>query len=146
MKRLLLIAGTLVFLGACSSGGCNGDGDKKAPAGSSTSMSGGGGSLHGTNEAVSFQGLGKKGAAGSPTASAAAALGGSGPSAPADPQQSVICGGFPNLAADCKTDPAYDQVLKKCCPAGAVSRCRAIPGGARLIGNGCTAPAVAPAP
>ena len=142
MNRLLLIPGLLFFIGACSSGsGCGGD-EKKAPAaGQSTSLPSG--SSHGgTSELVSFQGLGKKApgdiAPGGQVGTAAAALGGSG--ATADPQESVICGGFPNLAADCKTDPLYDRVLKKCCPAGSVDLCQAIPGGARLIGHRCTAP------
>jgi hypothetical protein len=147
MNRLILIAVTLAFLGACSSGsGCDGGGDKKPSSGQSSSLSGGAGSSRGTSETVSFQGLGRKAAgdpaqaaASAPTAAAAAALGGGGAPAPAASSQSVICGGFPYLAADCKTDPVYDQIVKKCCPAGQVDQCQAIPGGARLIGHGCTA-------
>ena len=144
MNRLLLIAGTLAFLGACSTGsGCDGGGDKKAaPAGESSSLPGGT-SHGGTSEMVSFQGLGKKAAGDptkqTPTGTAAAALGGSAAGAPAAQSGSVICGGFPYLAADCKTDPVYDQIVKKCCPTGQVDQCQAIPGGARLIGRGCAA-------
>lgn len=156
MRGLLLIAGAMAVLGACSSGSCDtGNGDKSAPAAEPKSLPGGG-SRGGTNELVSFQGLGRK-AAGDPTpptqtAKAASALGGSGASAPAGGgasggaaggAESVICGGFPYLAADCKTDPVYAQVLKKCCPTGSVDICQAIPGGARLIGHGCTDPAAA---
>jgi hypothetical protein len=143
MNRLLLIAGTLVFLGACSSGsGCDAGGDKKAaPAGESTGLPGGS-SRGGTSETVSFQGLGKKApgdtSKATATGAAAAALGGSAASPTADPPQSVICGGFPYLAVDCKTDPVYDQILKKCCPTGQVDQCQAVPGGARLIGHRCT--------
>ncbi|HEX4048456.1 MAG TPA: hypothetical protein VH309_11505 [Elusimicrobiota bacterium] len=148
MNRLLLLAGVLAFLGACSSGGgCDGGNDNRpAASGQSTGLPGGV-SHGGTGETVSFQGLGRKGAGDparpSQTAAAAAALGGSGAPAPAAPaasaEQSVICGGFPNLAADCKTDPAFPQVQKKCCASGQADRCQAIPGGARLIGRGCVA-------
>jgi hypothetical protein len=86
--------------------------------------------------------MGKK-ASSDPAQAAAAALGGSGTSAPADPPQSVICGGFPNLLDDCRTDPLFEQVKKKCCPSGTVVQCQAIPGGARLTGHGCTASAAA---
>jgi len=64
-------------------------------------------------------------------------LGGSAP----EPAQTVICGGFPNLLADCKTDPAFPDVKKKCCPTGIVDQCSAIAGGARLIGHACSAQA-----
>jgi hypothetical protein len=144
MNRLLLIAGTLAFLGACSSGGgCDG-GEKKpaAPAGQATSLPGRGPAHGGTSETVSFQGMGKKSSA-DPAQSAAAALGGSAASAPAGPPQTVVCGGFANLAADCKSDPLFEQVQKKCCPTGTVDQCQAIPGGARLTGHGCTASAAA---
>jgi hypothetical protein len=145
MNRLLLIAGTLAFLGACSSGGgCDGGEKKPAPAaGEATSLPGGAPSHGGTSETVSFQGMGKKTSA-DPAQAAASALGGSAASAPVDPPKSVICGGFANLAADCTTDPLFDQVRKKCCPAGTVDQCRAIPNGALLIGRGCTASAAVP--
>ena len=143
MNRLLLIAGTLAFLGACSSGGgCDGGEKKAAPSsGQSTSLPGGASSHGGLSETVSFQGMGKKG--GSPAQAAAAALGGAAAGGPIDPPQSVICGGFQNLAPDCKTDPLFEQVRQKCCPAGTVEQCQAIPGGARLIGRGCTPSAAA---
>ncbi|MFI5348679.1 MAG: hypothetical protein ACHQ2Z_03975 [Elusimicrobiota bacterium] len=143
MNRLFLIAGALAFLGACSSGGgCDGGEKKAAPAGESTSLPGGASSHGGTSETVSFQGMGKK-TGGTAAQAAAAALGGSGAAAPADPPQSVICGGFPYLAADCKSDPLFAQVQKKCCPTGTVDTCQSIPGGARLIGHGCTPSAAA---
>ena len=141
MNRLLLLAGTLAFLGACSSGGgCDGGEKKAAPSGQSTSLPGGALNHAGPSETVSFQGMGKKG--GTPAQAAAAALGG-GAGGPIDPPQTVICGGFPNLAPDCKTDPLFEQVRTKCCPSGTVDQCQAIPGGARLIGRGCTASAAA---
>ena len=140
MNRLLLLAGTLAFLGACSSGGgCDGGEKKPEAAGQATSLPGGAPSHGGPSETVSFQGMGKKGSA-DPAQNAAAALGGS---APADPSQTVICGGFPNLLDDCKSDPMFEQVRKKCCSTGTVDQCQAIPGGARLIGHGCTAPTAA---
>jgi hypothetical protein len=152
--KLLLLAATLAFLGACSSGaGCDGGGGEKKTSNGESAGLPGGPSSHGTGEAVSFQGLGKK-TAGQPaptgsaakTAAAASALGGSNAPAPdAAGAQTVICGGFPYVAADCKTDPVYPQILKKCCPSGTVDKCQAIPGGARLIGQGCTAPADGPA-
>lgn len=153
MPRLLAFAVILSLLGACSSGGgCDGGSpdSSQSSSGSSGGGGGGGGPSHGTSETVSFQGLGKKtgGApASSDPAAAAAALNGDGAkpapaavaaAAPAKPQ-SVICGGFPYLAADCKTDPVFDQIQKKCCPTGTVDKCEAIPGGARLTGTGCTA-------
>lgn len=150
MMRLLLVAGTLALLGACSSGGgCDGGGgEKKTPSGESTTLPGGASSHGGPSETVSFQGLGKKTGGDPQAAAASAALGGSGaapaPAAAAaasDAPQSVICGGFPYLAADCKTDPVFDQILKKCCPTGQVDRCQAIPGGARLTGRRCAASA-----
>jgi hypothetical protein len=147
-------------LWACSSGGggCDG-GNNAAPSGQSTGLSVGSGGTGGTGEAVSFQGLGKKAPGDAPqsaekakTNALAAALGGSGsnaapgaaPAAPAAapagsgaPIKSVICGGYPNLAADCTKDPAFSVIKKKCCPDGTVDRCQAVPGGARLIGKGC---------
>jgi hypothetical protein len=139
MRRLIVIAGTLALLGACSSGGCDSSSNKPSGSASEPPSLGGGTSRGGTSETVSFQGLGKSAAPGQTPAvsSAAAALGGSAPL----PAQSVICGGFPNLAADCKTDPAFDALKKKCCPTGAIDQCTAIPGGARLLGHGCAAPA-----
>ena len=151
MPRLFALAVALSLFGACSSGGgCDG-GEKKESSGEPASLPGGPSSHGGTSETVSFQGLGKK-TGGAPAATdpqaAAAALSGEGgkpapaavaavaPSAP----QSVICGGFPYLAADCKTDPVYDQIVKKCCPTGQVDKCETIPGGARLTGRGCAAP------
>ena len=154
MPRLLAVAVILALLGACSSGGgCDGGSNDNKPSSSSSGGGGGSGPSHGgTSETVSFQGLGKKtgGApASSDPAAAAAALNGDGtqpaPAAVASPAggapapQSVICGGFPYLAADCKTDPVFDQIQKKCCPTGQVLKCEAIPGGARLTGTGCTA-------
>jgi hypothetical protein len=150
MRHLVFIAGLMAVLGACSSGSCDsGGGDKNAPAAEPKSLPGSG-SRGGTGESVSFQGLGKKTAGDPPTpatpaAKAESALGGSGSNAPAGgaagAAESVICGGFPYLTADCTADPVYQQVLKKCCPTGQVDRCQAIPGGARLTGRGCTAPA-----
>lgn len=152
MPRLLAFAVVLALLGACSSGGgCDGGSpDNKPASGEPASLPGGPSSHGGTGETVSFQGLGRK-TGGAPAATdpqaAAAALNGEGgkpapaavaaaaPSAP----QSVICGGFPYLAADCKTDPVFEQIAKKCCPTGEVDKCEAIPGGARLTGRGCTA-------
>lgn len=152
MHRLLALAVVFALLGACSSGGgCDGDAEKKPSSGESSGGAGGGGPSHGgTSETVSFQGLGKKTggapASSDPAAAAAALSGAGGPpapaavaAAPAGGPQSVICGGFPYLAADCKTDPVYDQIAKKCCPTGVVDKCEAIPGGARLTGRGCTA-------
>jgi len=156
MPRLLAFAVILAFLGACSSGGgCDGGSpDNKPSSGSSGGGGGGAGPAHGgTGESVSFQGLGRK-TGGAPASSdpqaAAAALNGEGakpaPAAVAGntagsggAPQSVICGGFPYLAADCKTDPVFEQIQKKCCPTGQVTKCEAIPGGARLTGTGCTA-------
>ena len=145
----MLIAGTMAVLGACSSGSCDsGGGDKNAPAGEPKSLPGGS-SRGGTSELVSFQGLGRKAPEDSkpatPSAKAESALGGSGASASAGAPESVICGGFPYLTADCTADPVYPQILKKCCPTGQVDRCQAIPGGARLTGRGCTAPSAVPA-
>jgi hypothetical protein len=141
MRRVLAIAGVLAFLGACTSGdsGCGGGGDKKAANGESSSMSGGGGGTGGggLGEAVSFQGIGKKEAPPPPQQGAAPAQA----AAPADGPQSVICGGFPNLSADCSKDAAFDAIKKKCCPTGQVEQCQGIPGGARLIGRACTASA-----
>jgi hypothetical protein len=131
---------------------------------------GGGGFRGGTGESVSFQGLGKTKApppvngqqAVAGTNAAAAALGGSAPNPPpgggassssatattassagsaSTPPQSVICGGFPNLPADCLRDPSFDAIKAKCCPTGFVEKCQGIPGGARLSGSGCAAPA-----
>jgi hypothetical protein len=152
MPRLLAVAVILSLLGACSSGGgCDGGNDNKQSSSSSGGGGGGSGPSHGgTSETVSFQGLGKK-TGGAPASSdpqaAAAALNGDGskpaPAAVASntggapAPQSVICGGFPYLAADCKTDPVFDQIQKKCCPTGQVTKCEAIPGG--LTGTGCTA-------
>jgi hypothetical protein len=152
MPRLLAFAVILSLLGACSSGGgCDGGSNDNKPSSGGSAGAGGGGPSHGgTSETVSFQGLGKKtdGAPAStdPQAAAAALSGEGGKPAPAavaaaspSASQSVICGGFPYLAADCKTDPVYDQIAKKCCPTGQVDKCEAIPGGARLTGRGCTA-------
>ena len=158
MRGLILIAATVAFLGACSSGGgCDG-GDAKSSSGSGQSSGGGGGGggggAHGTSETVSFQGLGKNSppppangqsrpASSTTTATnaAAAALGGSAANPSAGPAQSVICGGFPDMPADCLKDPAFDAIKKKCCPTGQVDQCQGIPGGARLIGHACTAAA-----
>jgi hypothetical protein len=146
MRRLMLIAGTLALLGACSSGGCDAGGGKSSEPAKEAPTLGGGSPHGGTGETISFQGLGK----GAPppgmsqaTSSAAAALGGS---APLDPAQTVICGGFPNLLPDCKTDPAYAALKQKCCPTGTVDQCVAVPGGARLIGHACSAQASTSAP
>ncbi|HXS99353.1 MAG TPA: hypothetical protein VN915_01625 [Elusimicrobiota bacterium] len=155
MPRLLAFAVIFSLLGACSSGGgCDGGtSDNKSSSSGSSGGAGGGGPSHGTSETVSFQGLGKK-TGGAPASSdpqaAAAALNGEGgkpapaavagnASATAAAPQSVICGGFPYLAADCKTDPVFEQIQKKCCLTGQVLKCEAIPGGARLTGTGCTA-------
>ncbi|MBI3566204.1 MAG: hypothetical protein HY079_13495 [Elusimicrobia bacterium] len=149
MRGLILIAAAAALLGACDSSGCGGPPEKQS-SGESASMSGGGGSHGGLGEAVSFQGIGKKqdpppangtgqpqqaAGAGSPAAQAAAA-----PAAQAS-AQSVICGGFPGLPADCSKAPEFDAIKKKCCPTGQVQACQGIPGGARLIGQGCTAAA-----
>lgn len=151
MRGLVLIAAAAAFLGACDSNGCGGAPEKQS-SGESTSMSGGGGGHGGLGEAVSFQGIGKKqdpppaqaagpaqasqaAAPGSPAANAAAA------SAAASSSQSVICGGFPGLPPDCSKAPEFDAIKKKCCPTGQVETCQGIPGGARLIGRGCTAAA-----
>lgn len=149
MRGLILIAAAAAFLGACDSTGCGGAPEKPS-SGESTSMSGGGGGSHGgLGEAVSFQGIGKKqdpppaggagqaqpAAAASPAAQAAAAA------SAAASAQSVICGGFPGLPADCLKAPEFDAIKKKCCPTGQVQACQGIPGGARLIGQGCTAAA-----
>jgi hypothetical protein len=149
MGRILAIAAALAFLGACSSGGsgCGGDAGEKKSSGESTGMSGGGGAPSGgLGEAVSFQGLGKKKDPPPPEqpAQAAASPGGAAPASAAAPAaasapQAVICGGFPNLPADCSKDPAFDAIKKKCCPTGQVEACQGIPGGARLIGRSCTA-------
>jgi hypothetical protein len=148
MRQIIAIAATLAFLGACSSGGgCDGsDGKSSSSSGQSSGGGGGGGGggIHGTGEQVSFQGLGKnpapppangqaKPAPG--TNAAAYALGGS----QGTPAQTVICGGFPNMPADCSKDPAFDAIKQKCCPTGQVDQCQGIPGGARLIGHSCTA-------
>ncbi len=151
MRHLLLIAAAAAILGACDSNGCGGAPDNKSSSGESAGMSGGGsGGGGGLGEPVSFQGMGKKQdpppaqaaapqqaapAGASPSATAAAAT------AAAASVQSVICGGFPNLPADCLKAPEFDAVKKKCCPTGQVAACQGIPGGARLIGQGCTAPA-----
>jgi len=154
MPRLLAFAVILSLLGACSSGGgCDGGTSDNKPSSGESSGAGGGGPSHGgTSETVSFQGLGKKTggapASSDPQAAAAALSGEGGKPAPAAVSghataaaapQSVICGGFPYLAADCKTDPVFDQIVKKCCPTGQVPKCEAIPGGARLTGAGCAA-------
>lgn len=150
MRGFLLIAAAAALLGACDSSGCGGAPEKQS-SGESTSMSGGGGGHGGgLGEAVSFQGIGKKqdpppangtaqpqqaaqaAAPGSPAANAAAAR---------SSAQSVICGGFPDLPADCSKAPQFDAIKKKCCPTGQVETCQGIPGGARLVGQGCTAPA-----
>lgn len=154
MRRLFLIAASLAILGACSSGdSCGGSSSEKktAPApGETSGMSGGGGSHGGLGEGVSFQGLGKKAPAPGVSAAANAATGALGGSTaapgPAAPSLNVICAGFPNLAQDCSTDPAFDAIKKKCCPTGQVDHCQSIPGGALLIGRGCSAPAPAKAP
>jgi hypothetical protein len=151
MRRGLLIAAALAFLGACSSGdgGC-GAPDKKEDTGQSTGMSGGGGGGGGgLGETVSFQGMGKKqapppaqGAAPAQAAAAPAAktsAPAAGAASGASSSQSVICGGFKDLPSDCFKSPLYPAIKKKCCASGQVERCEAIPGGARLIGKGCTA-------
>lgn len=153
MRRVLLIATALALLGACSSGdgGC-GAPEKKDDSGQSTGMSGGGGGGGGgLGETVSFQGMGKKkapppaqAAAPGQQAQAQAAAPAQKPAAAetaaaADSSQSVICGGFKDLPSDCFKSPVYSAIKKKCCPGGQVERCEGIPGGARLIGKGCTA-------
>jgi hypothetical protein len=151
MRHLLLIAAFASALGACDSAGCGAPADNKSSSGESTSMGGGGsGGGGGLGEPVSFQGMGKKqdpppaqgqqqpaapAAGASPSATAAAAT------AAAASSQSVICGGFPDLPPDCSKAPEFDAVKKKCCPTGQVGACQGIPGGARLIGQGCTAAA-----
>lgn len=145
MRRFLTIAAALALLGACSSGdsGC-GAPDKKEAGGESSSMpGGGGGGRGGLGEAVSFQGIGRKEAPPPPQqgpAQAPAAAPASNASAGGG-SQTVICGGFSDLPADCSKAPAFDAIKKKCCPAGQVEACQGIPGGARLTGRGCTAPA-----
>lgn len=146
------MAAALALLGACSSGdsGCGGS-DKKESNGEASSMPGGGGTGGGgLGEPVSFQGVGKKDAPPPPQQAPASASPAPAP-APAsssqpnaasqDGPQSVICGGFPDLPADCFKDPAYPKIKAKCCPSGQVEQCRGIPGGARLIGRACTAAA-----
>jgi hypothetical protein len=151
VTKLLALAFAAALFGAlaCDSGsGCD-SGDKKQGSGQSEGMSGGGGgSSHGggLGETVSFQGLGKKDAppptqAGAQAAAAPAGGSGAAAASPAPASQSVLCGGFPNMPADCTTDPAFDAIKKKCCPTGQVLVCQGVPGGARLIGTNCTAPA-----
>jgi hypothetical protein len=156
MLKIAAIGAVLLFA-ACGSGdsGCGGS-EKKDSGGESSSMPGGGGTGGGgLGEPVSFQGVGKKQEPPppqqAPASSAAPAEGQAAPAssgggngggaAPADGPQSVICGGFPDLAADCFKDPDYEKIKKKCCPTGQVEQCQGIPGGARLIGRGCTAAA-----
>lgn len=157
MRRFLAAASVLILLGACTSGdsGCGG-GEKKESAGESSSMPGGGGTGGGAlGEPVSFQGMARKqeppapqqGAAQAAAPAAAGAAGAAPASGGADPapggsgSQTVICGGFPDLPADCSKAPAFDAIKKKCCPSGQVEACQGIPGGARLTGKGCTAAA-----
>lgn len=150
MRGFLLIVAAAAALGACDSNGCGGASENKPSSGESTGMSGGGGRSGGLGEPVSFQGIGKKqdpppAQAGAPAAGSPAAASGGARAAPssaaAAAPQSVICGGFPDLPPDCTKAPEFDAVKKKCCPNGQVQVCQGIPGGARLIGQGCTAPA-----
>lgn len=147
MHRWLALAAALAFLGACSGegGGC---GEEKKPSSESSAPSAGGAATGGggLGEPVSFQGTRAKDTpppaqdqaptpAAKPVPQAAPAAA---PAAASAPQSgSVLCGGFPNLAADCSKDPSFDAIKKKCCPTGQVDQCQAIPGGARLIGRGC---------
>lgn len=119
VRRLLMLAAAAAWLGACDSSGCGAPDDK--PRGEPTSLPSGAGGHGGLGEAVSFQGTGKKK-----------------DPPPAQAAQRVICGGFPDLQADCSRDPRFDSIKKKCCPDGQVESCSAIPGGARLTGQGCT--------
>ncbi len=143
MKKLLALGAVLAFLGACSgsSGGCGGDAHKN-DAGQSAPMAGGGPSHGSLGEPVSFQGLGRK-APPPPPAAAQAAASSSPSSAPgatasgAGAEESVLCGGFPDLPADCKKSPLFKAIQAKCCPKGQVDRCQAMPGGARLFGHSC---------
>jgi hypothetical protein len=147
MRRAFILAITAAVFGACSSGGGCG-GAKPAASDAAPAASGGRSTGEAGGESVSFQGtpLGSRSADGGVLSSSSAASAAKAVDPTIPGTMSVLCGGFPGLADDCMVSPRLPDLQKKCCPSGVVVACRAISGGARLIGRGCAASTATAAP